>query len=142
MPSHWMTPYLNTIIHSSPRPTAPNISLIQVAIVSSSTIRSYYQTSPSSGNVKGVGGSPALIRGYGNHTLLLTSDRGLRDSITIPNAVYVPTSPYNLILPQLLVGMLKQLVVMFLGSNTMIRDTFLNTPFATLTKQSALSTSS
>jgi hypothetical protein len=64
--------------------------------------------SPIQGDVKGVGGNPVPIKGHGTHKIELISDNGLRDTIVIADAVYVPSSPYNLIPPQMLVTLLKQ----------------------------------
>ena len=60
------------------------------------------------GAVKGVGGNPVSIIGTGTLELSLRSDEGAIDKIEIENAVYVPSSPYNLIPPQLLINQLKR----------------------------------
>jgi hypothetical protein len=60
------------------------------------------------GAVKGVGGNPVSIIGTGTLEQSLQSDEGIVDKIEIDNAVYVPSSPYNLIPPQLLINQLKR----------------------------------
>jgi hypothetical protein len=60
------------------------------------------------GNIKGIGGSPVSLNGIGNTNLSLKSDDGSMDLINLKNAVYVPTSPFNLIPPQLLIAELKR----------------------------------
>ena len=45
--------------------------------------------------------------GTGAVRLPLKSDNGTIDTIAIPDAVYIPTSPFNLVPPQLLVRLLK-----------------------------------
>ena len=63
---------------------------------------------PITGSVNGIGGSPVTIRGVGEVRLPLRADDGTVDCITIPDAAYVPTSPYHLLPPQLLVKYLKR----------------------------------
>jgi hypothetical protein len=58
--------------------------------------------------VKGIGGSPVSLQGTGSVDLPLKADDGSIAKITIRNAVYVPASPFNLILPQLLIAELKR----------------------------------
>jgi hypothetical protein len=60
-----------------------------------------------SGSVKGIGGVPTSILGQGKLTLKLESDDGKHDTITIADAVYVPTSPFNIISPQMLVELMR-----------------------------------
>lgn len=60
------------------------------------------------GDVKGIGGTPVSIQGVGNLRLALQSDDGLCDEVLVKGAVYVPTSPFNLIPPQLLVDVLEE----------------------------------
>jgi len=58
----------------------------------------------SSAGIKGVGGMPVQIAGVGCLNLPLVSDDGNTSNIIMQNAVYVPTSLYNLIPPQLLLS--------------------------------------
>ena len=62
-----------------------------------------------SGRVKGIGGKTVPLVGTGTIRLPLKSNSGIVDTITITDAMYIPTSPYNLVLPQLLVRRLKEL---------------------------------
>ena len=55
------------------------------------------------GSIHGVGGKNIQISGTGDHSLLLKSDDGVFDTIPELPAVYVPSSPYNIIPPQLLI---------------------------------------
>ena len=57
-------------------------------------------------SVKGINGTSVAIQGNGEHTIVLQSDDGHRDTINV-KAVYVPSSPYNIISPQLLIHALK-----------------------------------
>ena len=59
------------------------------------------------GGVKGVRGTAVLIYGIGALSMSLQADDGSVDKISIEGAVYVPSSPFNLIPPQLLVLILK-----------------------------------
>jgi hypothetical protein len=52
---------------------------------------------PRTGLVKGIGGSPVPLSGDGTIRLHLKSDQGLVDTITVRDAVYIPTSPFNLL---------------------------------------------
>ena len=62
----------------------------------------------SGGGVKGIGGTPVQIRGHGDLTLTIVSDSGKEShKTTFLNAVYVPSSPYNIVPPQLLIANLK-----------------------------------
>ena len=56
---------------------------------------------PANGGVKGVGGTSVPLHGIGFFDLPLLSDAGDSDVLTV-DAVYVPSSPFNLIPPQLL----------------------------------------
>ena len=58
---------------------------------------------PRKGRVKGVNGIPATIKGTGTIDLSLECADGRCDIIPIA-AVYVPTSPYDVIPPQLLIN--------------------------------------
>ena len=60
-------------------------------------------------DIKGIGGKATVIKGVGTILIRLESDDGRCDSITIHDAVYVPSSPYNLLPPQLLITKLKAL---------------------------------
>lgn len=60
------------------------------------------------GSVKGVGGTPVALCGTGTFRLPLVSDDGSTDRISVIDAVYVPSSPYNLVPPQLLIALLKK----------------------------------
>jgi hypothetical protein len=63
---------------------------------------------PTQGGVKGVGGTLVSIQGTGVCRIPLHTDNGNADIIDIHNAIYVPTSPFNLVPPQLLIASLKQ----------------------------------
>ena len=60
-----------------------------------------------SDKIKGIGGKCVRIAGVGKLSLPLTSDDGSIDVISGLNAVYVPSSPYNLIPPQILIKQMK-----------------------------------
>jgi hypothetical protein len=64
---------------------------------------------PQSGLVKGIGGTPVPLSGIGTIRLNLKSGDGFIDAITICDAVYIPTSPFNLLPPQLLIRKLNDL---------------------------------
>ena len=57
--------------------------------------------------VKGVGGTSVSVHGIGSLSLPLQSDAGVVDSVCIHDAVYVPSSPFNLLPPQILISQLK-----------------------------------
>ena len=61
-----------------------------------------------SGGVKGVGGNPVSVLGKGSCRINLRADDDLSESIAMHDSVYVPTSPFNLLPPQLLVSNLKK----------------------------------
>ena len=63
---------------------------------------------PSNDKVKGIGGSCVRIAGSGKLSLPLKSDDGKTTIIRKLNAVYVPTSPFNLIPPQILIKEMKR----------------------------------
>jgi hypothetical protein len=54
------------------------------------------------GRVKGIGGDPLQILGTGSVRIPLKSDDGKVDYVFFDDAVYVRTSPYNLLPPQIL----------------------------------------
>ena len=54
--------------------------------------------------VKGFGGTSVSIHGNFFLSLPLQSDAGTVDSICIHDAVYVPSSPFNLLPPQILIS--------------------------------------
>ena len=54
--------------------------------------------------VKGFGGTSLSIHGIGSLSLPLQSDAGAVDSVCIHDAVYVPSSPFNLLPPQILIS--------------------------------------
>ena len=60
-----------------------------------------------SSTIKGVGGKGVRITGTGKLKLPLTSDSGAIDVISGLEAVLVPTCPYNLIPPQILIEQMK-----------------------------------
>ena len=60
-----------------------------------------------SDKIKGIGGKCVRIAGVGTLSLSLRSDDGNIDVISGLNAVYVPSSPYNLIPPQILIKQMK-----------------------------------
>ena len=59
------------------------------------------------GHVKGVSGTSASIQGIGSHQIKLQSQCGHVDNIVV-EAVYVPSSLYNIIPPQLLIKTLRE----------------------------------
>jgi hypothetical protein len=61
----------------------------------------------SNGRVKGIGGDPVQILGTGSVRIPLKFDDGKVDYVFFDDAVYVPTSSYNLLPPQILHGKLK-----------------------------------
>jgi hypothetical protein len=73
----------------------------------------------STGGVKGIGGLPIALKGSGQCDVPLHFDDGSTHTATLP-AVYVPTSPYNILPPQLLV---KQLKSTGCGANSELDDT-------------------
>jgi hypothetical protein len=56
----------------------------------------------SNGRVKGIGGDPVQILGTGSVRIPLKSGDGKVDHVSFDDAVYVPTSPYNLLPKQIL----------------------------------------
>ena len=58
--------------------------------------------------MKGYGVNPVSILGKGLCQVNLRADYDSADSIEMYDAVYVPTSPFNLLTPQLLVSNLKK----------------------------------
>jgi hypothetical protein len=60
------------------------------------------------GLVKGIGGKSVPLIGTGTIKLPLKSEDGAINSITIKDAVYIPTSPFNLVPPQLLLRKLTE----------------------------------
>jgi hypothetical protein len=63
---------------------------------------------PRTGSVKGIGGDPVTLGGVGSLRLPLKSDDGKVDYVNVNDAVYVPTLPYNLVPPQILINKLKK----------------------------------
>ena len=57
--------------------------------------------------IKGISGTGVQISGVGQHYVYLKSDASNSDSISIIDTVCVPSSPYNLIPPQLLIKHMK-----------------------------------
>ena len=74
-------------------------------IVSNAKLLTKFKVSYS--DVKGVGGSSTPIKGTGMYMLILQSDDGSYVSVNL-DAVHVPTSPYNLLPPQLMVSQMKK----------------------------------
>ena len=62
---------------------------------------------PSAGSVKGINGSPTALKGTGSTTLSLTDNDNISVKLPDIDVVYVPSSPYNLLPPQLLIKYLK-----------------------------------
>ena len=58
--------------------------------------------------IKGIGGNPTIIQGIGSITVKLETDDGRYDTIEVHDAVYVPSSPYNSLPPQLLIYRMKE----------------------------------
>ena len=48
------------------------------------------------GNFKGIGGSPALLKGTGTIRLNLTSNDKIPSKLSPAEVVYIPRNPYNL----------------------------------------------
>jgi hypothetical protein len=63
---------------------------------------------PSTGSVKGIEGDPVTLGGVGSPRLPLKSDNGKVDYVDVDDAVYVPTSPYNSVPPQIIINKLKK----------------------------------
>ena len=63
---------------------------------------------PTRGAVQGVNGRSTPICGTGTYDLVLASDAGARTTVRITNTVYVPTSPYCLAPPQLIIRHMRQ----------------------------------
>ena len=63
--------------------------------------RHFKNFQPMNGSVKGINGTPTLISGTGEVPIRLVADDGNVDVVTM-RAVYVPSSPYNLMPPQML----------------------------------------
>ena len=61
------------------------------------------------GSIKGISGKCVTMSGSGYHELTLQSDDGHFDIISGLPAVCVPSSPYNLIPPQLLIKHMKNM---------------------------------
>ena len=59
------------------------------------------------GKVKGVGENPTTVAGTATFNLSLQSDDGIHDSFSAKKTIYVPTSPYNIIPPQLLLQVMR-----------------------------------
>jgi hypothetical protein len=60
------------------------------------------------GNVKGIGGAPVKLFGGGTVRISLKADDGtVLTDVDIDDAVYVPTSPFNLIPPQILISKMR-----------------------------------
>ena len=64
------------------------------------------QFMPIQASVKGISGTSVAIQGMGQHQLTLKSDNNYKMTIHV-DAVFVPSSPYNIIPPQLLISALK-----------------------------------
>ena len=63
---------------------------------------------PGGGKVKGINGNPTIISGTGILKLCIKSDSGRHVSLPPISAVYIPSCPYNLLSPQLLISHLKE----------------------------------
>jgi hypothetical protein len=59
------------------------------------------------GNVKGIGGDGVQALGHGSIKIPMKSDNGSVTYVTISDAVYVPTSPFNLPPPQMLINKVR-----------------------------------
>ena len=66
------------------------------------------QLNTTSDKIKGIGGKCIRIAGIGNIDLPLKSDNDLVDTLFDLPAVYVPSCPYNLMPPQILISEMKQ----------------------------------
>jgi hypothetical protein len=62
---------------------------------------------PSKGRIQGIGGDPVALGGMGSTRIPLKSDNGLVDYLEVNDDAYVPSSPYNLVPPQILIEKLK-----------------------------------
>jgi hypothetical protein len=59
------------------------------------------------GNVKGIGGAPVKLFGGGTVKISLMADDGTVTDVDIDDAVYDPTSPFNLIPPQIIISKIR-----------------------------------
>ena len=64
-----------------------------------------------SNKIKGIRGKCVRIAGVGKLSLPLRSNNGDIDIITDLDAVYVPSSPYNLVPPQILIKQMKSRIL-------------------------------
>ena len=64
------------------------------------------QFMPTQASVKGISGTSVAIRGMGQHQLTLKSNNNYKMTLHV-DAAFVPSSPYNIIPPQLLISALK-----------------------------------
>ena len=62
---------------------------------------------PTNYKVKGIGENPKTVVGTGTFNISLQSDNGIHDRFYSKKAIYMPTSPYNLIPPQLLLQIMR-----------------------------------
>ena len=60
------------------------------------------------GKVKGVGSNPKTVVGTGTFNLSLQSNDVIHDKFSAKKAIYVPSSPYSLIPPQLLLQVMSE----------------------------------
>ena len=58
--------------------------------------------------VRGVGAKPTTVAGTGTFNLSLQSDNDIHDRVSAKTAIYVPTSQYNLIPPQIILQVIKE----------------------------------
>ena len=62
-----------------------------------------------SATIKGIGGTATIIKVIAEIVITLESDNGHKDKIVVYDALYVLSSPYNILSPQLLLIMMKEL---------------------------------
>ena len=78
------------------------------------------------GSMKGINGNPTPITGTGEVLIRVIANDGNVDVITM-KAVYIPSSPYNLMPPQMLYTHLHKPDGILSGSSTTISNMFFNT---------------
>ena len=63
---------------------------------------------PTNDKVKGIGEKPTTVVGTGTFNISLQSDNGIHDKFSEKKALYVPTLPYNIIPPQILLQIMRE----------------------------------
>jgi len=73
-------------------------------------------------NIRGVGGKEALVKATGTKIYKLKSDSGIIDTIRVRGVCYVPTSPYDLVPPQVLIAKSNKKGTSLSMQNTMTQN--------------------